>query len=341
MKEMKKTRQQINKMQQKSSKTKKKNEYFTIMLLYNPEKKPIQIRISWLAIKAFAGLCLLLLVFAGYSFISAALLRPVVAQKENLEVELSQLKDEKEQVVSENLDLRQHNLRQGEELQELQEISNLTRLEMERLNQREEEIRGKLGMEPEEASSSDVDFEGEGVISTGLYKGSMFSGTASVKETLLWVRGDISRQLEAYDSYEDTIESEEYKREQKEKASRELRQGVVNYAMQFLGGRYAYGQNDPHTGVDCSGFTRYILANYAGIYLNRTAASQSAQGSPVSIDKARPGDLLFYGGGGGINHVALYIGNGQVIHASNERNGIIVSSWNYRTPVAIKNVIGE
>ncbi|MDO4787910.1 MAG: C40 family peptidase [Johnsonella sp.] len=342
---MKKTKQRTGKMQQKPSKAKKKNNYFTIMLLYNPERKPIQIRISWLAIKACAGLCLLLLVFAGYSFISAALLRPVVAEKKNLEAEVSQLKTEKEQIVSENLNLRQHNLQQGEELQELEEISNLTMQEMEKLNRREEEIRGKLGMESQEgeASPSNADPKEEGVISTALNQNTLYSGgdAAFVRATLLGVRGDISRKLEAYDSYEETIESEEYKKEQKEKAAKELRQGMVAYAMQFLGNRYAYGQNDPHTGVDCSGFTRYILANYAGIYLNRTAASQSAQGSSVSIDKAKPGDLLFYGNGRAINHVALYIGEGQVIHASNERNGIIVSSWNYRTPVAIRNVIGE
>lgn len=336
-----------NTTKKKPNKPKKKNKYFTVLFLYNPEKRPFQLRISWLSIKAFAGLCLILLAFAGYSFISAALLRPVVAEKKNLEEELSQIKKEKEQIVTENIHLRQYTDKQGEELQELQQISDITRIEMRELNKREEEIRGKLGLEEPAASPSDAgdagDAEDAGLISTNFYKTAMFpiENTSEVRKTLMLIRTDMYNQVKAYNQYEDTIESEEFKQEQREKESREFRGAISSYAMQFLGGRYAYGQNDPHRGVDCSGFTRYILGNYAGVYLNRTAAAQSKQGKAISIDNARPGDLLFYGNGGSVDHVAMYIGNGQVIHASNERNGIIVSSWNYRTPVAIRDVIGK
>mgnify|MGYP005912847443 FL=1 len=118
------------------------------------------------------------------------------------------------------------------------------------------------------------------------------------------------------------------------------RQQVVNYAMQFVGGRYKYGGSDPRTGVDCSGFTRYVLQNSAGISMNRSSGGQASQGVPIGADQMQPGDLLFYGGGRGINHVAMYIGNGQIVHASTERTGITISNWNYRNPVKIVNVLG-
>ena len=122
----------------------------------------------------------------------------------------------------------------------------------------------------------------------------------------------------------------------------DLRQEVVNYALSFVGvGRYVYGGNDPHTGVDCSGFMRYVLANTAGVYMERSSASQANQGVAITADQMQPGDLLFYTRGGRIGHVAMYIGDGKVVHASNERNGIKVSDWNYRAPVKIISVLGE
>lgn len=118
------------------------------------------------------------------------------------------------------------------------------------------------------------------------------------------------------------------------------RQQVVNYAMQFVGGRYKYGGSDPRTGTDCSGFTRYVLQNSAGISMNRSSGGQAQQGIAISADQMRPGDLIFYGSGRSINHVAMYIGNGQIVHASTERTGITVSNWDYRNPVKIVNVLG-
>ena len=119
------------------------------------------------------------------------------------------------------------------------------------------------------------------------------------------------------------------------------RQELVNYALQFLGGRYRAGGNDPHTGADCSGFTKYVMQNGAGVSIARSSASQSLQGADVSADQMRPGDLIFYGNGSRINHVAMYIGDGQIIHASTYKTGIKISPWNYRAPVRIKNVLGD
>lgn len=118
------------------------------------------------------------------------------------------------------------------------------------------------------------------------------------------------------------------------------RQQVVDYALQFVGGRYKYGGSDPRTGVDCSGFTRYVLQNSAGISMNRSSGGQASQGVAIGADQMQPGDLLFYGSGRGVNHVAMYIGNGQIVHASTERTGITISNWNYRNPVKIVNVLG-
>lgn len=119
-----------------------------------------------------------------------------------------------------------------------------------------------------------------------------------------------------------------------------LRQQVVNYALQLVGGRYRYGGNDPRTGVDCSGFTRLVLQNAAGVSMSRSSGSQAAQGKSVSAAQIQPGDLVFYGNGRRINHVALYIGNGQIVHASTERTGIKVSNWLYRSPIKIVSVLG-
>ena len=133
---------------------------------------------------------------------------------------------------------------------------------------------------------------------------------------------------------------EQVRQEAREDAEQEKRQQAVDYAMQFVGGRYRYGGSDPHTGVDCSGFTKYVLQNGAGISLNRSSTGQAAQGASVSAEQMQPGDLIFYGSGKRINQVAMYIGEGQVVHASSEETGITVSPWNYRNPVQIKNVMG-
>lgn len=119
------------------------------------------------------------------------------------------------------------------------------------------------------------------------------------------------------------------------------RQNLVNYALQFVGGKYRYGGNDPRTGIDCSGFTRFVMAGGAGVALNRSSTAQSVQGVQVSQDQMRPGDLIFYGKGKKINHVAMYIGNGQIVHASTYKTGIKISNWNYRVPIKIMNMLGD
>ena len=117
------------------------------------------------------------------------------------------------------------------------------------------------------------------------------------------------------------------------------RQEVVDYALQFVGGRYVYGGVNPNTGVDCSGFTRYVLGKAGGVNISRSSRTQSAEGQIVSYQNARPGDLVFYGKNGSINHVALYMGDGKVVHASTEKTGIIVTNVMYRQPVKFVSVL--
>ena len=117
------------------------------------------------------------------------------------------------------------------------------------------------------------------------------------------------------------------------------RQNLVDYALQFVGGPYRAGGNDPHTGVDCSGFVRYVMQHGAGISMNRSSGSQATQGHAVNSSQMQPGDLLFYSGGSGINHVAMYIGDGKIVHASTYATGIKISKWNYRNPVKIVSMV--
>lgn len=105
----------------------------------------------------------------------------------------------------------------------------------------------------------------------------------------------------------------------------ELRSKVVNFAKNYLGTKYRYGGLNLSTGVDCSGFVKLIMKEF-GIDLNRSSASQSSNGVAVSYDQLQPGDLIFYGYSSRISHVGIYIGNGQIIHASTPRTGVIISN---------------
>lgn len=112
---------------------------------------------------------------------------------------------------------------------------------------------------------------------------------------------------------------------------------IVNYAMQFLGNRYVYGGTSLTNGTDCSGFTMGVYRHF-GYSLPRTSGAQAAATRSVSPGSERVGDLFFYGSGS-VSHVALYIGNGQIIHASNHRDGIKISSAYYRKPIKIGRVM--
>ena len=109
-------------------------------------------------------------------------------------------------------------------------------------------------------------------------------------------------------------------------------QAIADYAVQFVGNPYVWGGTSLTNGADCSGFTQSVFANF-GISLSRTAAAQSGNGTAVSLDSLQAGDLVFYSSGSGIDHVAIYIGGGQIVHAANSNSGIIISNCYYSTPV--------
>lgn len=111
----------------------------------------------------------------------------------------------------------------------------------------------------------------------------------------------------------------------------DVRVDICQYAKQFVGNPYVWGGTSLTRGADCSGFVLSLYAKY-GITLPHSSSAQANCGRRVALSQMQPGDLVFYTKGGSINHVAMYIGNGQVIHASSPSTGIRISSVNYRTP---------
>jgi cell wall-associated NlpC family hydrolase len=128
--------------------------------------------------------------------------------------------------------------------------------------------------------------------------------------------------------------------EEKANQQSSLRSKLVNYALQFVGGRYVWGGTDPHTGADCSGFVQYVYRHVAGVSLPRVSRDQANSGTAVNSSQMQPGDLIFYTNSKGtVNHVAMYIGNGQVVHAASRKSGIKISTWNYRKPKTIRRFL--
>ena len=121
----------------------------------------------------------------------------------------------------------------------------------------------------------------------------------------------------------------------------DVRVELVEYAKQFLGNPYVWGGTSLTKGTDCSGFTLSVFKKF-GVKLSHHAATQAKEGTKISASDLQPGDLVFYADSrGNINHVALYIGGGQVIHASSARTGIKISKYNYRTPVKYVRVLKD
>lgn len=109
---------------------------------------------------------------------------------------------------------------------------------------------------------------------------------------------------------------------------------VVNYAMNFVGNPYVWGGKDPNTGADCSGFTSYVYAHF-GINIPSYSYSQRSVGKEVSYANAQAGDLICYAG-----HVAIYMGNGQIVHAKGTAYGIVAyDNATYRPIITVRRVL--
>lgn len=118
----------------------------------------------------------------------------------------------------------------------------------------------------------------------------------------------------------------------------ELRNNIISYAQQFVGTRYVMGGQSLTDGTDCSGFTCYVYAAY-GYSIGRTPSSQySSAGRSISLSEIQPGDIICYGYGS-CSHVAIYIGNNQIVHEANSRLGCCISSINFEPIVGVKNII--
>jgi len=120
----------------------------------------------------------------------------------------------------------------------------------------------------------------------------------------------------------------------------DVRVELCQYAKQFIGNPYVWGGTSLTKGADCSGFTLSVFKKY-GISLPHYSVSQSQMGTKVSLSEAKAGDLVFYAKGNTVNHVAIYLGNGQVVHASSPRTGIKISNVGYRTIHSIRNIIAD
>lgn len=112
-----------------------------------------------------------------------------------------------------------------------------------------------------------------------------------------------------------------------------LGQNVASYACQFVGNPYVYGGTSLTNGADCSGFVMSVYANF-GVSLPHSSSGDRSVGTAVDgLANAQPGDIICYSG-----HVAIYIGNGQIVHASTAKTGIKISDVNYRTPLGVRRI---
>ncbi len=114
---------------------------------------------------------------------------------------------------------------------------------------------------------------------------------------------------------------------------------IVSYAVQYIGNRYRYGGSSLTKGTDCSGFTMSVYKKF-GYNLKHNAYAQLKSTKSVKMKNICPGDLIFYGSSKrSCSHVAMYIGNNKVVHASTETTGIIISDYNYRKYVGVGRVL--
>ena len=112
-----------------------------------------------------------------------------------------------------------------------------------------------------------------------------------------------------------------------------LGQSVADFACQFVGNPYVWGGTSLTNGADCSGFVMSVYQNF-GVNLPHSSAADRNVGTAVNgIENAQPGDIICYSG-----HVAIYIGNGQIVHASTAKTGIIISNANYRSILSIRRI---
>lgn len=188
----------------------------------------------------------------------------------------------------------------------------------------------------EELSIED-DFS-DGVDSISAFASALADKTVSEVQGYQEAKAEVIAQerLEAEAAAEAARKAEE-ERKAAEAARLEMRQGIVDFALQFVGNPYVYGGTSLTNGADCSGFVMSVFAEF-GYELPRVAAAQCSASEKKSVADIEAGDLVFYGEGC-IDHVALYIGDGKIVHASTAATGIKVSDYDYRAPAAVGSFV--
>lgn len=152
------------------------------------------------------------------------------------------------------------------------------------------------------------------------------------QEALLASQGD-------EDSEDDSSGKDSSDSEEKEEAPKPSSSGggkgqqIADYACKFIGNPYVAGGTSLTNGADCSGFVMSVYQAF-GYSLPRSSYAQSAVGKGVSYSEAQPGDIIYYGG-----HVGIYIGNGQIVHASTERTGIKITAATYRSIITVRRIV--
>ncbi len=143
-----------------------------------------------------------------------------------------------------------------------------------------------------------------------------------------------------YDEYgnvidtDNTVSVEDYESSASSSSGSGAGSSVVDYATQFVGNPYVWGGTSLTDGADCSGFVQSVYNNF-GVSLPRTSYEQQNAGTEVSYEDAQAGDLICYGG-----HVAIYMGDGKIVHASNARDGIKISDdATYRTILSVRRLV--
>ena len=215
--------------------------------------------------------------------------------------------------------------------------AEIERLEAERIAAEEaarraaEEEAARLAAEQaaqEEAENEEVQYDEDG---------NVIEDTESTEEEYT-EESESSEDVE-YDEYgnvidsDNTVSQEEYESQDTPSYSGSG-SSVVDFATQFVGNPYVWGGTSLTGGADCSGFTQSVYANF-GVSIPRTSYEQQNAGYEVPYSEAQPGDLICYGG-----HVAIYMGNGQIVHATNSRDGIKISNdATYRTILSVRRLV--
>ncbi len=173
------------------------------------------------------------------------------------------------------------------------------------------------------------------------------AGQAYKEPVKVEVQGTTTEKDTATGSTKEETTTENETKEETTTDTTELRNSIVAAAKDALGVKYVYGGNSLTSGVDCSGFVHQVFKKVGAdvIYnLPRTSngMSKSTWGKKITYEEARPGDLMFYGSGGKktVDHVAIYIGDGKIIHASSVDKKVVIEDWDYRIPLVIRNFLG-